>query len=153
MGVSRSQARWTDEDIAGLPAWTLVQAYHPIARRFHEIFAAEQLTPVQFGVLLQLEATPGISQAQLARKILVRQQSMAELLSGLVERGLLARDLDSRRGRTVPIVLTDAGRDLVLRAADAVAQFNRAAHLGLTDAESQTLNSLLHKVIAASREW
>lgn len=153
MDVSRSGPRWTDDDIARLPAWTLVQAYHPVARRFHEIFAAEQLTPVQFGVLIQLEATPGISQAQLARKILVRQQSMAELLSGLVERGLLARDLDARRGRTVPIVLTDAGRHLVLRAADAVAQFNRAAELGLTDAESHTLNELLHKVIDASRRW
>lgn len=152
-GVSRPAPKWSNEDIAALPAWTLVQAYHPVARRFSEIFAAEQLSPVQFGVLLQLEATPGISQAELARRILVRQQSMAELLSGLVERDLLRRDAGNRRGRAIPLHLTVTGRRLVERAGDAVAEFNRPQRLGLTAGEAEQLNSLLHKLIDASREW
>ncbi|MGU3294194.1 MarR family winged helix-turn-helix transcriptional regulator [Williamsia sp. M5A3_1d] len=145
--------KWSNDDIAALPAWTLVQAYHPVARRFSEIFAAEQLSPVQFGVLIQLEATPGISQAELARRVLVRQQSMAELLAGLAERELLRRDADNRRGRAIPIHLTDAGRSLVGRAGEAVADFNRPRNLGLGDDEAEQLNTLLHKLIEASRRW
>ncbi|SIR75904.1 MarR family winged helix-turn-helix transcriptional regulator [Williamsia sterculiae] len=147
------ERRWTDADIAALPAWTLVQAYHPVARRFHEIFAAEQLTPVQFGVLVQLSANPGVSQADLARTILVRQQSMAELLSALTERGLLTRDIENRHGRSVPLHLTAEGRQALQRAGAAVVDFNTTDRLGLTESEASTLNTLLHKVINASKHW
>ena len=50
---------WTAATIAELPAWTLVQAYHVVARRFWAAFIEVGLGPTQFGVLATLAADPG----------------------------------------------------------------------------------------------
>ncbi len=132
-----------------LPAWTLVQAYHLVARGFAAVFAEVGLTPVQFGVLAVLADTPGPTQAELARQVLVRPQSVGELVAVLVERGLVAREGPGGRGRRSPLVLTDAGREVLEAAWPGVAAFNAPAALGLTPAEHATLDGLLHRVMDA----
>ena len=139
-----------------LPLWEVVRTYHPVARGFGEVFSAVGLTPAQFGVLAVLRdedpAGPGPTQAELARQVLVRPQSVGELLTGLVERGLVVRDGPGGRGRPAPLRLTDDGRGLVERAYPAVVAFNAPASLGLTAEESLTLTRLLRRVRAALDE-
>jgi hypothetical protein len=94
-----------------LPAWTLVQAYHVVARGFTAVFAEVGLTPVQFGVLAVVADTPGPTQAELARAVMVRPQSVGEIVEVLERRGLLRREGEGGRGRRRPLVLTDAGRE------------------------------------------
>ncbi|KAA0016500.1 MarR family winged helix-turn-helix transcriptional regulator [Antrihabitans cavernicola] len=140
---------WSTDDLAALPAWTLVQAYHAVAQGFGEIFAEHRLTPVQFGVLAQLAATPGLTQSQLARRVLIRPQSMGELIGTLVERGLLERHGPGGRGRPVPVTLTDQGRRTLASAGDSVRAFNQPSALGMSADEAATLNALLHKLIGS----
>nr|WP_252727997.1 MarR family transcriptional regulator [Curtobacterium sp. WW7] len=83
------------------------------------------LTPVEFGVLVQLAAADGLSQADLARAVGVRPQSMTPLVSGLDDRGLLDRGAERGRGRLSRIRLTAAGRDLLGRAYPVVRASNR----------------------------
>ncbi|TDU87898.1 DNA-binding MarR family transcriptional regulator [Kribbella voronezhensis] len=138
---------WSEDELARLPAWTLVQAYHAVAQGFHALFSEHRLTPVQFGVLAQLAVSPGLTQAELARRVLIRPQSMGELIGSLVDRGLLVRGGPGGKGRPVPVSLTEQGRSALEQAGTAVRAFNDSAALGLTAKEGSQLNELLHKVI------
>ena len=145
---------WTQDSLAALPAWTLVRAYHTIAHGLTGLFERHGLTPVQFGVLAQLSATPDLLQSELARRVLIRPQSMAAVITQLVDRGLLERLGEGGRGRPVPLRLTDGGDRLLRRAAADVHGFNQPASLGLADYEAGMLNALLHKVIdGRSEPW
>jgi DNA-binding MarR family transcriptional regulator len=142
-----ADSAWSEAELAGLPAWTLVQAYHAVAQGFHALFSEHQMTPIQFGVLAQLAATPGLTQAELARRVLIRPQSMNELITSLVDRGLLVREGPGGKGRPVPVSLTDEGRAALNRAGEAVRAFNDPAALGMTAAEAGQFNELLHQLI------
>ncbi|MFE9581528.1 MarR family winged helix-turn-helix transcriptional regulator [Nocardia sp. NPDC006044] len=140
---------WTSDRLDSLPAWTLVRAYHAVAHGFTELFEQHGLTPVQFGVLAQLAAGPDLLQSELARRVLVRPQSMAAVITQLVQRGLLERRGEGGRGRPVPIRLTAAGRRTLELAGSSVLEFNDPARLGLEPYEAGMLNALLHKLIGS----
>jgi DNA-binding MarR family transcriptional regulator len=137
------------EAIAALTAWTLIRAHHAVARRFNEVFADAALTPTQFGVLAQLTTAPGLIQSELARRVLVRPQTMGELLASLLERGLVRREGPGGRGRAAAVTITDRGREVLAAALPRVRAFNDPATLGLTAEQAHTLNSLLHTVCGA----
>ena len=137
-------AQLRPEDLTG---WTLVQAHHRVARRFHETFAAAGLTAHQFGALVQLAVEPGVSQAALARKVLVTPQSMGDLIVQLEASGYLARTPARTRGGANRVVLTDSGRQVLRGVYPQVGAINTPAALGLSAAEAATLNHLLHQVL------
>ncbi|MEV9407507.1 MarR family transcriptional regulator, partial [Klebsiella pneumoniae] len=67
-------------DIDDIPAWAVIRAARELARRLTAELAPVDLTPVEFGVLAQLAASDGMSQADLARAVGVRPQSMTTLI-------------------------------------------------------------------------
>lgn len=128
------------------PAWTIVQAAHVVTRAFTAVFAEVDLTPTQFGVLAYLAEDDALTQAQLARHVLVRPQTMGELLGSLLDRGLIRRDGPGGRGRRTAITITDAGRQVLSVALPGARDLNGADALGLTSAQRRTLDELLHVV-------
>jgi DNA-binding MarR family transcriptional regulator len=147
--VPPEEQQWSDAAVAQLPAWTLIQAYHVVARRFRTAFAQVDLGPAHFGVLATLATNPGLGQGELARRNLVSPQSIGELIASLERRGLVTRPAPTGRGRARPVQLTDAGRAALARATPGVLAVNAAAALGLSDAEAAELNRLLHLVCAS----
>jgi DNA-binding MarR family transcriptional regulator len=138
---------WTTEKgPESVTGWTLVQAGTAMAKTFTAAMATIGLTPTQFGVLAHLVHEPGISQADLARQVLVTPQSMGELLVSLERLGYVSRTGAQRRGRPIAVAITDAGLAVLDRAAPIVLELNRPAALGLSAAESVRLNDLLHRV-------
>lgn len=129
------------------PAWTLVQAHHVVARGFAAVFAGVGLTPTQFGVLANLADDEGLTQAELARRVLVRPQSMGELTGSLLVRGLVRRNGPAGRGNRSAIAITDAGREVMAAALPGVRAFNSPESLGLTPTQLATLDELLHTVL------
>ncbi|GAB3228308.1 hypothetical protein GCM10027586_14080 [Kineococcus gypseus] len=141
----------TEAELDQVVTWNVVRVARFLGQRLSERLAAQELHPVQFGVLAQLDIAGAVSQADLARAVHLRPQSVAPLLDGLERRGLLARTGDRVRGRRNPVEITDAGR-AVLRAAWAIAtSSNDLGDAGLSAAESSELNGLLLKVVDASR--
>ncbi len=130
-----------------LPAWTMVQAYHPVARGFYEVFGRVGLTPTQFGVLAQLADGGNPTQAELARATFLRPQSMGELIEALLARGLVQRDGPGGRGRRTAITITEAGHAALAAAWPGVRAFNEPEALGLTLAETRELDRLLRLVM------
>jgi DNA-binding MarR family transcriptional regulator len=71
------------------------------------------LSVPEFTALAVLKRRPGLSNAQLARRSLVRPQSMNEILVKLEERGLLHREVDPDHARILRAVLTPDGTQLL----------------------------------------
>ncbi|MDT8912426.1 MarR family transcriptional regulator [Amycolatopsis sp. PS_44_ISF1] len=136
-------------ELNDLPTWAVVQAYHAVSRELYELFAGHGLTPVQFGVLAQLSAAPGLTQAELARRVLIRPQSMTAVITQLAERGLLERHGPGGRGRPLPVRATEAGRALLASAEADLRAASEPAALGLATYEAGMLTALLHKLVAA----
>ncbi|GAA3612832.1 hypothetical protein GCM10022419_117300 [Nonomuraea rosea] len=138
---------WADGE-PDLPLWELIQTSHVVARDFTAVFASVGLTPTQFGVLATLADGDDLSQAELARVIMVRPQSMGELVASLLDRGLVERDSPGGRGRRAGLRITATGRELLSRAQPAVVTFNAPEAMGLSAAEAAELTRLLRIVRA-----
>ncbi len=132
-----------------LPLWELIQTSHVVARRFTEVFAEAGLTPTQFGVLAALADEPDLSQADLARIVLVRPQSMTHLIASLLERGLVNRQGPGGRGRRTGVQLTAAGQQALQTALPGVHALNAPATIGLDAQAAATLTQLLRTVRTA----
>lgn len=132
-----------------LPAWDLVRTAHVVGLRFGELFTALDLTPTTFAVLWTLAEDEGLTQAELARRVLVRPQSIAALVVGLANQGYVEREGPGGRGRRAGITLTSAGRDALDRAWPAVRAFNEPAALGLTPAQVAMLGEILDRLRTA----
>lgn len=78
------------------------------------------LSVPEFTALAVLKRRPGLSNAQLARRSLVRPQSMNEILVKLEERGLLRREVDPAHARILRAALTPEGFELLAAAELAV---------------------------------
>jgi DNA-binding MarR family transcriptional regulator len=96
------------------------------------------ITSTQLGVLDRLQATPGLSNADLARQTLVTPQTMNVILGRLEAAGLVVRKPHPGHGRILRAELTPAGRtvlDQALSRADAV----ESCALGALDADARPL--------------
>jgi DNA-binding MarR family transcriptional regulator len=101
------------------------------------------LTPIQYTALTALERHPGITSAQLARNSFVRAQSMAEMVSGMMQRGLITRERDPRDGRHYLLFLTPAGQALIESLSAPVRTIERLMLAGLSPAEAEALRGYL----------
>jgi len=99
------------------------------------------LTPGRFGMLVLIEANPGVTQSELARAVGLDRSTMVALLDQLEDRQLVARRQGEDR-RTNGLWLTAAGRALLgkmkrrvaAHEARVAARFTRAEHELLLDA-------------------
>lgn len=141
----------TDAGLDEVLTWNLVRAARFAGQRLAERLAGHGLHPVHFGVLAHLDIAPEMTQADIARAVLQRPQSIAPLLDGLEERGLIRRTGDRARGRRNPVQITDDGRRALDAVWDIALSTNDLSDAGLTAQESVELNRLLLKLVRATR--
>ena len=139
----------TPQDIDGLVQWSLIRAARQAERELTELFAAHGLSPVQFGVLCHLATEAAFTQAQLAREVLVRPQSISGVLDGLESRGLIRREAGRSKGRRNPLTLADEGHALLQKVWPQVHAANQPGRLGLGPAETAALNEALLRMVHA----
>jgi len=130
----------TRDDVDAIAAWTVIRAARELARGLAAELDPLDLSPVEFGVLIQLAAADALSQAELARLVGVRPQSMTALVAGLHDRGLLDRGAERGRGRLSRVSLTPAGRALLAEAYPRVLASNR--WFGSDEAASAVVTAL-----------
>jgi DNA-binding MarR family transcriptional regulator len=140
---------WSGGDPNDVTAWTLVRAFHLVARVFGGTLAPHGLTPQQFGVLIELVQRPGQSQAALARAVLATPQSVGELLRVMEDRGLVERTPPAGPGHPAKVRASATGRRLLDHVTPLVLDAVSPSALGLDEDDSQRLNADLHAIIAA----
>lgn len=117
--------------------------------------AAQRFAPLGLNVLramvLRLIDRDGVQRpSALAEALELAPPAVSHLLTELEERGLLTRSLDPQDRRRVRLEVTDDGRRLLARAAEAWNDLNVGQLTALTEEEAVTLRDLLRKVTEAA---
>lgn len=109
-----------------------------------------ELSVAQFASLLMLEAAPGMSVADVARKVSTARQSANEMLGGLERAGLVERRPHPNDRRSQQIFLTDAGRERLDAALPTVKAVEARLSAGFTPADLAVVSAWLGRMAAAS---
>lgn len=134
-------------DLTENTLWWLKQAFYFSLTEVNESVKEHGVTTAQIGVLRQLTNQPGLSGAELARRLLITPQGVQLALAALEKRGLVERKQDPQHGRILQVFLTDEGRAVASAVvADAVAAHERVFGV-LSDEEQEQLKTLLRRVI------
>lgn len=113
---------------------------------FRDFAASVQgLSPGRVGLLILVDANPGVTQSRLAEAVQRDRSTMVGVVDQLEARGLVER----RRGddrRTNGLWLTRPGRQLLVRALRRIAEHERRIASRLSSAERRRLLQLLGKI-------
>jgi DNA-binding MarR family transcriptional regulator len=127
--------------------WLLKQSFYFSYRFVNDAIARHGVTMGQLGLMRQLADEPGLSGAELARRLLITPQGAQLALTSLERSGLVERKPDPGHGRILRAYLTDQGRDVTAAVfADAVAAHNEVFGV-LDDHEQKVLHNLLARVV------
>lgn len=121
--------------------------------RLDDIVRPAGLTALQYTALTVLERNDDMTSAKLARNSFVTAQSMADMIGILQTRGLIERRRDASDRRRLLVALTPAGRALLDRYREAVAELESSMVAGLSPTEVSDLRRWLracHANLAAS---
>ncbi|OBG28793.1 MarR family winged helix-turn-helix transcriptional regulator [Mycobacterium sp. 852002-51057_SCH5723018] len=127
--------------------WLLKQAFHFSLTTVNEAISGHGVTTAQIGLMRQLANEPGLSGAELARRLLITPQGAQLALTALERRGLVERKQDPQHGRIMQAYLTDEGRAVTSAVlADALAAHESVFGV-LSSDEQQLLHDLLARVV------
>lgn len=96
---------------------------------------------------MQLWREDGQSQKNLAQQIGIQAPTATKMLQRLEAAGIVTRRPSSSDGRSINAFLTQRGRDLEPQVHAVLAELETRTVAGLSDAEIQTLRTLLERVI------
>ena len=140
----------TRERRMGVALWArLARIYGRNIRLAEGRLRAAGLSVAQFDVLAHVGVHEGITQQELAQRLLVTQGAITQLLDRLEQRGVVLRCPDGRINR---LVLTDEGRRLRERVVPPQEQFQAEQFSALSPAEQRQLLRLLGKLQRGQRE-
>jgi DNA-binding MarR family transcriptional regulator len=116
-----------------------------LAIRSHldELLKPAEITALQYTALTVLERHPNLTSAQLARNSFVTTQSMADMVTTLMARGLIERHRDPADRRRLVIGLTANGSALIRRYRGKVGDLERRMLSGLTEEQVEDLRRYL----------
>jgi len=121
MSVPLSSAEEVARDRDVTLLYLIKQVELAVRQALDDVVAAADLTTSQYTALTVLERHPGLTSAELARNSFVRAQTMAEMITYLLGRGLVARERDETNRKRYLLTLTSEGQHVLDELLDAVA--------------------------------
>ncbi len=112
-----------------------------------ETLSPLELTVSQYTAMSVLAARPGLSNAELARRVLVTPQAMTQALSSLIQRGIIERTTPDTNRRMFAAELSEKGLQLLREADDRVDDTEAELLRALTDDE---LSAMMRGLVTAS---
>ncbi len=136
-------------DPADRVGYLLWQTAHLVSRRMTVALEPFAVTPAQFSALVHIGREPGVSAAELARRINLTPQSTQTALRQLLEREWVQRRPHPVHRRVLGNFLTVEGRAGTERASAAVTQADAELVVDLTGEEAAVLRDHLIRVLLA----
>ncbi len=106
----------TDVETSPRLGYALWQAQHAVERVMEEALKPLGISLTQAAGLLHLSRQPGLSGAELARRLLITPQSTATILGQMEERGWVVRQAHAVHRAVVEVHVTPIGLELLDRA-------------------------------------
>jgi DNA-binding MarR family transcriptional regulator len=139
--TSPSFAPGRDRDVTLL--YLIKQVELAVRQALDDVVATADLTTLQYTALTVLERHPGITSAELARNSFVRAQSMAEMVTYLVGRGLVTRERDERNRKQYNLSLSADGQRVLDELHPAVADIESVMLEGFDAGQTEILRTYL----------
>lgn len=118
-------------------------------RSWLDLLGQHGVSPHQHAVLLVMLGGAATSQQEITRVIGVDPRNMVGVIDGLVDAGLVEREIDRNDRRRRVLSLTPTGRSAAVALASGAADIEREFLSGLDAEERAQLNALLHKLLAS----
>ncbi|HKX11225.1 MAG TPA: MarR family transcriptional regulator [Stellaceae bacterium] len=132
--------------LPSLLGYALRRAQVAVFQNFTEVVGASELTPGQFGVLVVIDANPGLSQTQLGNALGIDRSTVVAVIDRLETRGQVARQAAPNDRRSHALYLSDSGKTTLRRLTDRVRAHERAIARHLSAEEQARLIELLRCV-------
>jgi DNA-binding MarR family transcriptional regulator len=133
----------------GRVTWTLRRADHAVQRAKEPGLRAVGVPQAHYALLMQVHTFPGLSGAEIGRRLGVTTQAVALLATKLEGQGLLERRTHPRHRNVKEFHLTDAGLDALQAAETVITETEKRVCDALGTERSEQLRSLLDAVIEA----
>ena len=144
-----------NEDVRGWEAkvvTTLLRFHSRLERRITETLGAHGLTLPQFDVLATLSHVDGITQQDLAERLLVTKGNVVGIIDRTSAAGWLERRPDPEDRRANRLYLTDAGRQKLAEAWPSQTALGKKVFGTLTEGELRLMHEMLVRLEAVTRE-
>ena len=138
---------------ANAPIALARRLYQIAVARAAEVHEGHGIVPLEFAVLIHLNASPGIDQNTLAARMALDRTSTGALVHGLEAKGLVKRTVSStdRRARVLDLTAKGAALHTKLRPPGEAAQAEILSVLSV--AERKALIDMLMRVIEANAAY
>src|SRR5438874_6620696 len=124
----------------------LARVYQKVQLRTQRHLRKFGLTTAQFDVLAHVGSAPGLTQQDLARRLLVTKGNVCGLVDRMEEAGLLERQSDAQDRRVHRLQLTSSGRRLYEDVVPAHEQLISAAFSELRAVDREALRHALRRL-------
>jgi DNA-binding MarR family transcriptional regulator len=145
----------TEEELRRLtadPGYLLSRVGAAVRAGFKDVLAGRGIRPLQYLLLLVLDASSGASQQELCVAARIDSGNMVELLDGLEALEYAKRARDPRDRRRYMVTITPAGRSALAELRQAVADYNAGFLSPLSEDERQQLVGSLAKLYITTAE-
>lgn len=122
-----------------------------IFRDFRKSLGEYDITPGLFGVLVLIEANPGMKQTMLARSIHLDRSTVVNVIDNLEAMNLVERRAVDGDRRSKALFLTAAGKTLLPKLKHQVVEHEKRLARHFTPAHRQMLFDLLKKIFPEQR--
>jgi DNA-binding MarR family transcriptional regulator len=124
----------------------LVRAHNAVERALSKALQPLELKPAHLDILLNVFRYPGLSQQELARKLLIGRSNVTMLLPQLERRGLIARTADEKDKRVWRLALTEPGLSLTRQAIDVHVALIEKVMAASSEAECDLVGETMKKI-------
>lgn len=121
--------------------------YITLRREVEELLKPLGLTHPQWSALSIIRHVPGITPSQLEPILMIERPSVTSLLNGLESKAFIIRKDHPLDGRSKQIYLTDTGLKMAEDTQHFTTVLDERVRAGLTEAEFETLRTLLIKMV------
>ncbi|AGA29579.1 MarR family winged helix-turn-helix transcriptional regulator [Singulisphaera acidiphila] len=125
---------------------TLFRFHSRLERRMVEVLTVHGLTVPQFDVLATLWHGEGITQQELAERLLVTKGNVVGLIDRISAAGWVERRADPEDRRANRLYLTDAGRQVLAKAQPYLAALTGKVFGTLAEAELRQMHAFLTRM-------
>jgi DNA-binding MarR family transcriptional regulator len=122
-------------------------AYRIFVKALADELGPHRVTTGQWSALRVLWQEDGLSQVELAQRMMVEKASLTAVLKAMASEGLITRVRNTEDRRKVNIFLTASGRRLKSKILPLIGRINKRATRRLSSAEVQQLRRLLARVM------
>lgn len=143
---TQEQSRHGERALERLIGYNCRRAYLAIVEPSARLMAEQGLRPTSYSVLSLIHHEPGLNSRRISQVLGMRPPNLVAMVASLERRGLIDRRPDPDDRRSLVLHLTAAGRRMMSRLERAVLRAEIDATAMLTDAERETLISLLRRI-------